>query len=73
MITIERNGKTIVMTGWRAWLIGAVAVVVMMAVFGAVAFLFLGIAVSIVGLVVILLPAIALVAIVGWLFQPRRR
>ena len=31
MIVIERDGKTIVITGWRAWVIGAAAVVVMTA------------------------------------------
>jgi hypothetical protein len=46
VIVIERDGKTIVITGWRAWVIGAVAVVVMM-----VAFLLILIpAVAIVGL-----------------------
>ena len=27
MIVIQRNGETTVITGWRAWLIGAVALV----------------------------------------------
>jgi hypothetical protein len=44
MIVIERDGKTIVITGWRAWVIGAVAVVVMTAVLAALAFLVFGIA-----------------------------
>ena len=48
MIVIERDGKTVVITGWRAWVIGAVAVLVMMAVLAALAFLVLGIAVSMV-------------------------
>ena len=26
MILISRNGKTTVITGWRAWLLGAIAV-----------------------------------------------
>jgi uncharacterized membrane protein len=69
MITIMRNGKITVITEWREWLIWAVAVVVMTAVLGAVAFLVLGIAVSIVGLLVNLLPAIAML---GWFIQPRR-
>ena len=44
MIVIERDGKTIVITGWRAWLLGAVAVVVTTAVLAALAFLVMGIA-----------------------------
>jgi hypothetical protein len=39
MIVIERDGKTIVITGWREWVIVAVAVVVMTAVLAALAFL----------------------------------
>lgn len=48
MIVIERDGKTIVITGWRAWVIGAVAVVVMTAVLAALAFLVFGIALSLI-------------------------
>ena len=48
MIVIERDGRAIVISGWRAWVIGAVAVVVTTIVLGAVAFLVLGIAVSVV-------------------------
>jgi hypothetical protein len=46
MIVIERDGKTSVIIGWRAWVIGAVAVAAMTAVLGALVFLVLGIAVS---------------------------
>jgi hypothetical protein len=59
-------------TGWRAWVIGAVAVVVMTAVLAALAFLVFGIALSIVAFLVIVMPAVAIVALVGWFFQPRR-
>jgi hypothetical protein len=60
------TGKTIVITGWRAWVIGAVAVVVMTAVLAALAFLVFGIALSIVAFLVIVMPAVAIVALVGW-------
>jgi len=72
MIVIERDGKTIVITGWRAWGIGAVAVIVMTAVLAALAFLVLGIAVSMVAFLLIVMPAVAIVALVAWFFQPRR-
>jgi hypothetical protein len=39
VIVIERDGRTIVITGWRACLIWAVGVVVMTAVLAALAFL----------------------------------
>ena len=73
MIVIERDGKAIVITGWRAWVIGAVAVVVMTAVLAALAFLFLGIAVSVIAFLLIVMPVVAIVLLVAWLFQARRR
>jgi hypothetical protein len=72
MIVIERDGKTIVITGWRAWLTGAVAVVVMTAVLAALAFLVLGIALSVVAFLLIVMPAVAVVALVAWFFQSQR-
>jgi hypothetical protein len=72
MIVIGRDGKTIVIIGWRAWAIGAVAIIVMTAVLAALAFLVFGIALSIVAFLVIVMPAVAIVALVGWFFQPRR-
>jgi hypothetical protein len=72
VIVIERDGKTIVITGWRAWVIGAVAVVVTTAVLAALAFLVLGIAVSMVAFLLIVMPAVAIVVLMAWLFQPRR-
>jgi hypothetical protein len=71
MIVIEGDGKTIVITGWRAWVIGAAAVVVMTAALAALAFLVLGIAVSIVAFLLIVTPAVVIVALVAWIFQPR--
>jgi hypothetical protein len=72
VIVIERDGKTIVITGWRAWVIGAIAVIVTTAVLGALAFLVLGIAVSMVAFLLIVIPAVAIVVLMAWLFQPRR-
>jgi hypothetical protein len=72
MIVIERYGKTVVIAGWRACVIGAVAVAVMTIVLAALAFLVLGIAVSMVAFLLIVMPAVAIVALVAWLFQPRR-
>jgi hypothetical protein len=72
MIVIERDGKTVVITGWRAWLLGAVAVVVTTAVLAAMAFLVMGIAVSIVAFLLIVMPAVVIIALVAWSFQSRR-
>jgi hypothetical protein len=72
MIVIERDGRFVVITGWRAWLLVAVAVVVTTAVLAALAFLVIGIAVSMVAFVLIIMPAVVIVALVAWFFQPRR-
>jgi hypothetical protein len=71
MIVIEHNGKTTAVGGWRAWLMGALAIVVTAIILGAAAFLVLGIAVSVLAFLLILIPAIAIVVLVGRLFQPR--
>lgn len=63
MIVISRNGKTVVITGWRAWLAGAAAVVVAWLLLALVAFVWIGLAVT-VGLVVLLaIPALLIVAL----------
>jgi hypothetical protein len=72
MIVIERDGRVIVISGWRAWVIGAIAVVVTAVMLGAVAFLVLGIAVSVVALLMILIPTILIVALLGSFFRLRR-
>ena len=71
MIVIERDGKTVVITGWRAWL-QTTATAVTTAVLAALAFLVLGIAVSIVAFLLIVMPAVVIVALAVWSFQPRR-
>jgi hypothetical protein len=72
MIVIERDGRTVAITGWRAWLLAAIAVVVTTVVLAALAFLVLGIAVSMVAFLLIVMPAVAIVVMMAWFFQPRR-
>jgi hypothetical protein len=69
VIVIERDAKTIVITGWCAWVVAAVAVVLMTAVLAALAFLVLGIAVSVVALLLIVMPAVAIVVLMAGFFQ----
>ena len=71
MIVITRNGKTTVITGWQAWLIGAVICVVTTAVVAFVAFLFLGLALTATMLLFIAVPVAIGVALIGSLFRPR--
>jgi chromate transport protein ChrA len=44
----------------------------MMAVLAALAFLVLGIAVSVVAFLLIVMPAVAIVVLMAWFYQPRR-
>jgi hypothetical protein len=72
LIVIERDGRTVVITGWRAFIIAAVAVFVTAAVLAALAFLVLGVAVSMIAFQLIVMPVVAIVALMSWFFQPRR-
>ncbi len=53
MIVIERNGKTTVITGWRVWLVLAL-----------LAFLWIGAAITIGIALLLIVPALVLVALV---------
>jgi hypothetical protein len=64
MLVIRRNGKTVVYTGWRAWLIGFAALLVAWFVFALIAAVFVGVALSIGVLMLLLVPAVAVVALV---------
>jgi hypothetical protein len=63
MIVIRRNGRVTVISGWRAWVVGAIMAVAAAVVFGVVAFLILGLAVSVTAFAMILIPPIVIVAL----------
>lgn len=65
MIIIERNGTTTVYKGWRAWSIGAVVFLAAWLVFALVAFVIAGAALTVSLLLLLMLPALSLVAILG--------
>lgn len=71
MIVITRNGKTTVVTGWRAWLIGAVVCVATTAVLALGAILMLGFALTATMLLFIAVPVAVGVALILSLFRPR--
>jgi hypothetical protein len=71
MIVITRNGKTTVITGWRAWLIGVVVFVVATTLLALFAFLALGIALTLTMMVFIAVPVAVGVALIASLFRPR--
>jgi len=71
MIVITRNGKTTVITGWRAWLIGVVVFVATTTLLALFAFLALGIALTLTMVVFIAVPVAVGVALIASLFRPR--
>jgi hypothetical protein len=73
MIVISRNGHTTVITGWRAWLIGAVAFVVVTAAFAFIAFAMLGIAITVGAVLLIVVPVLVGLALIASVFQSRPR
>ena len=71
MLVISRNGKTTVISGWRAWLVGAVVFVVMTILAAAVAVLALGLALTVTMIVCIAVPVAIGIGLVASLFRPR--
>jgi len=71
MIVYSHNGKTTVVTGWRAWLISAAGFVITLAVLALVTFVLLGIAASIGALLLLLIPAALVMGGLAWLFGVR--
>jgi hypothetical protein len=73
MIVITRNGRTTVVTGWRAWLIGAVAFIAATAVVFLVVFVLLGVAITLAAALFIVVPILAGIAILASRFRPPAR
>lgn len=71
MIVIERNGKTVVLTGWRAWLAGAATLIVTWLVLGVVAFLFVGIGLTVGAILLLAIPAVIGVSLLASVFRRR--
>ena len=69
MIVIQRNGETTVITGWRAWLVGAVMFVAATAVIGLVVFLMLGVAITVGAMLMIVVPVAVGVALLASVFR----
>ena len=74
MIVITRNGRTTVITGWRAWLIDTAAFVVATALLFVIAFVTLGVAITVGAMLLIVVPVAVGVALLASLFRsPRMR
>jgi len=65
MLVITRNGKTVVLTGWRAWLAVALMCLVGAVVLVVIVFLALGITLTIAGLMLFIVPLTVLLALLA--------
>jgi hypothetical protein len=69
VIAVSRDGKTTVITGWRAWLIGAAVFVALCLVFAVVAFVVLGVALTVTAVLLIVVPIAVGVALLVSVFR----
>ena len=65
MLVVQRNGRATVASGWRAWLLALGLVLGAVAAFFFLAFVFLGIALTIGAVVLVVLPIAIGVALIG--------
>lgn len=72
MIVITRNGKTTVLTGWRAWLVGGTLFVVLGLVALLVTFVMLGVAVTVTAVLLAVVPVAIGVALIMSAFRKGR-
>ena len=71
MIVVEKNGRTTVVSGWRAWLLALGVVLGAVALLGFLAFVFLGLALTVGAVMLVVLPIAIGGAIVGSLLGRR--
>ena len=73
MIVVTRNGRSTVITGWRAWLIGPAVSVAATVILAGVALVVLGVTLTVTTVVLLVAPFIIGVAILASLFRPADR
>ena len=69
MLVITRNGRTTVLTGWRAWLAGCAILAATSLVFFLIVFVLLGVAVTVGAVLLIVVPVAVGLAILASLFR----
>ncbi len=65
MIVIQRNGETIVLTGWREWLVKIIVFMACVLLLGVIAFVMFGLAVTIGAIALVVIPAALIVGLIG--------
>ncbi|MCA0341719.1 MAG: hypothetical protein LCH61_01280 [Proteobacteria bacterium] len=71
IIVISRNGKSTIITGWRAWLLGIAAIVAAWLLMALVVFVWAGVAVTL-GLAFVLVFPALIVAALFWTCLSRK-
>ena len=71
MIVINRNGETVVLTGWREWVVKIVLFMTAVLVFAVMAFLLFGLVVTIGAIALIVIPAAIIVGLFATVFGKR--
>jgi hypothetical protein len=71
MIVITRNGRTTVITGWRAWLIGAAVFAFLTVLLFLIVFLMAGVAITVGAVLLIVVPVAVGLALIASVFRPR--
>ena len=69
MIVVSRNGKTTVVTGWRAWLIGSIAACLAVLM----VFLALGAVLTLTAALLIAIPSLIGIVLIASAIRPRPR
>ncbi len=71
MIVIQRNGETIVLTGWREWLVKIIVFLAAILLFAIIAFLMFGLAVTVGAILLVVFPAAIIVGLLGTMLGKR--
>jgi hypothetical protein len=71
MIVITKNGETTVLTGWREWLVKIVVFMSAVLLFGVIAFVMFGLAITIGAIALVVIPAAIIVGLIGTMFGKR--
>jgi hypothetical protein len=69
VIVITRNGKTTVISGWRAWVLGAGVLLGAWCALALIVFLLVGVAITVGVVLLLLIPALAIAALLGLLMR----
>jgi hypothetical protein len=71
MIVFTRNGKTVVLTGWKAWLLSAAAFIVAWAVLCLIAAVVIGVGLTVGVFLLLAIPALIGVGLIASAFGRR--